>query len=264
MLLLTLAIADDIGSILVIAFVYSTDIHFVALGLAILGFVLLVLMLRLGVRSRLAYGTLAAAIWLGFLKSGVHPTVAGVVFGLLTPARPFVRRRVPLDVVSDLLTRLRGAPPGDAPPAAVEIESPLERLEDLLHPWVAFVVMPVFALANAGVQFGIWELVSPVSLGVVAGLVLGKPIGIVLFSWASVRAGMGRLPEGIDWKAMIGAGFLGGIGFTMSLFIAGLGLDGPLLADAKTGILAGSAISALLGCVLLLVSLPRGAADRPE
>jgi NhaA family Na+:H+ antiporter len=263
-LLLTLAIADDIGSILVIAFAYSTDIHVAVLVLAILGFILLVLLLRLGVRSRIVYGTLAAAIWLGFLKSGVHPTVAGVIWGLLTPARPFVRRRVPFDVVSDLVSRIRGVLPGDAPPPAVEVESPLERLENVLHPWVAFVVMPVFALANAGVQFGSWSLVTPVSLAVVAGLVLGKPIGIVLFSWASVRIGMGRLPGGVNWKAMIGAGCLGGIGFTMSLFVAGLGLEGTLLADAKTGILAGSAISALLGCVLLLAFLPSVAAERRE
>src|SRR5262249_18860394 len=130
-LLLTLAIADDIGSILVIAFAYSTDIHVAVLVLAILGFILLVLLLRLGVRSRIVYGTLAVPIWLGFLKSGVHPTVAGVIFGLLPPPRPFVRRRVPVDVVSDLFTRLRGVRPGDASPPAVEVESPLERLENV-------------------------------------------------------------------------------------------------------------------------------------
>jgi len=258
-LLLTLAIADDIGSILVIAVVYSTDLHFVALGLAVAGFVLLFLLLRLGVRSALVHGTLAAAIWLAFLKSGVHPTVAGVVFGLLTPAEPFVARRVPLDVIGDLYARLRGSVQGDARAGTVEAESPLERLENVLHPWVAFVVMPVFALANAGVQFGTWALVTPISFAVITGLVLGKPIGILLFSWVAVRCRMGRLPDGVNWKGMIGAGCLGGIGFTMSLFIAGLGLEGAQLADAKTGILAGSAISALLGCALLLAFLPRGA-----
>jgi NhaA family Na+:H+ antiporter len=255
-LLLTLAIADDIGSILVIAAAYSAGLNFIALELAAGGLVLMALLLHLGVRNGPVHAALVVGIWLGFLKSGVHPTVAGVLFGLLTPARPAVGRRVLLDVVGDLFARLRGGQP-DAPHTAPEAISPLERLEDVLHPWVAFAIMPLFALANAGVDIGEGMLGTPVALGVVAGLALGKPLGIILFSWASVRLRLTRLPEGVTWKVLIGAGCLGGIGFTMSLFIASLGLEGALLDEAKIGILAGSAVSAALGCVLLLAFLPR-------
>jgi NhaA family Na+:H+ antiporter len=257
-LLLTLAIADDVGAILVIAAVYSTGLNFVALGLAGAGLVVMALLPWLGMRSGPIYAVLVAGIWLGFLKSGVHPTVAGVLFGLLTPARPGVGRRVLLDVVSDLYARLRGVQRG-TPHAAPEAVSPLERLENDLHPWVAFAVMPLFALANAGARIELAALVTPVALAVVAGLVLGKPLGIVLFSWASVRLGMTRLPEGVSWKVLIGAGCLGGIGFTMSLFIDSLAFPGEpdLLDEAKIGILAGSAVSAALGCALLLAFLPR-------
>jgi len=143
------------------------------------------------------------------------------------------------------------------PYAAAKAVSPLERLEDSLHPWVAFAIMPLFALANAGVDIGEGMLWTPVALAVVAGLVLGKPLGIILLSWASVRLRLTRLPEGVTWKVLIGAGCLGGIGFTMSLFIAGLGLEGTMLNEAKIGILTGSAVSAALGCVLLLAFLPR-------
>jgi len=255
-LLLTLAIADDLGAVLVIAAVYTTGLNFFALGLAGAGLGLMALLLWLGVRSGPVYAILVAGVWLGFLKSGVHPTVAGVLFGLLTPTRPGMGRRVFLDVVSDLYARLRGGQRGAAHKAP-EAVSPLERLEATLHPWVAFVIMPLFAAANAGVRIEAAGLATPVALAVAAGLILGKPLGIVLFSWASVRLGATRLPEGVNWKMMVGAGCLGGIGFTMSLFIAGLGLEGTLLDEAKIGILTGSAVSAALGCALLLAFLPR-------
>ncbi len=135
--------------------------------------------------------------------------------------------------------------------------SPLERLEATLHPWVAFVIMPVFALANAGVAVEWSALATPLALAVAAGLILGKPVGIVLFSWASVRMGLTRLPSGVSWWVMVGAGCLGGIGFTMSLFIAGLAFDGALRDEAKIGILAGSLTSGVLGSLLLLAFLPR-------
>jgi NhaA family Na+:H+ antiporter len=257
-LLLTLAIADDIGSVIVIAAAYSSGLAFAALGAAAAGLALVFLLLRAGVRSPPVYAALAAGVWLAFLKSGVHPTVAGVLLGLLTPARPAVGRRMLLDVVGDLYARLRGLPRG-ALPEAPAAESPLERLENLLHPWVAFVIMPVFALANAGVAVEVSAAATPVALAVALGLTVGKPAGIVLFSWAAVRAGACRLPEGVGWKALLGAGCLGGIGFTMALFIAGLALEGPLLDEAKIGILGGSALSAALGVLLLLAFLPRRA-----
>jgi NhaA family Na+:H+ antiporter len=257
-LLLTLAIADDIGSVLVIAIAYSTDISFYALGIAGAGLALVVVLLQLGVRSPPIYFILAAAIWVACVKSGVHPTVAGVVLGLLTPARPLLSRRVLFDVVNDLYSRLSGMHKG-VPLSAPETLSPVERLEGSLHPWVAFVVMPLFALVNAGVKIDPTAVATSMSLAVILGLVVGKPLGIFLFSWASVRIGATRLPEGVNWKVLLGAGCLGGIGFTMSLFIAALALKGDLLTEAKIGILTGSALSAILGCALLVAFLPRKA-----
>jgi len=262
-LLLTLAIADDVGAVLVIAVAYSEGIHLLPLALAAAGLALVPLLLWLGLRSLPVYAVLAAAVWLGFHAAHVHPTVAGVLLGLLTPARPHVGRRVPLDVVGDLYARLRGIQRG-TPPASPEAVSPAERLEAALHPWVAFVVMPVFALANAGVEVELSTLGTPIALAVAAGLVLGKPLGIVLFAWASVRAGVARLPERMNWKVMVGAGCLGGIGFTMSLFIAGLAFkERALLDEAKVGILTGSALSAALGCLLLLAFLRPAATKTP-
>jgi NhaA family Na+:H+ antiporter len=254
-LLLTLAIADDIGSVLVIAIAYSTHISPTSLGLAGAGLSLILLLRWLGVRSVPIYVFIGAAIWLAFLRSGIHPTVAGVLLGLLTPARPLVGGRAPLDVVGDLFTRMRGVQKG-TPETVSEALSPVERLENVLHPWVAFGIMPLFALANAGVRIKFGVLATPLALAVVAGLVLGKPLGIVLFSWASVRMGVCRLPERVNWKVMVGAGCLAGIGFTMSLFIAGLALEGVLLDESKVGILAGSTVSAALGCLLLAATLP--------
>lgn len=253
-LLLSLAIADDIGAVLVIAVAYSGAIGTGPLAAAAAGFGLVVLLRWLGVRSVAVYCVIGAGIWYAVLKSGVHPTVAGVALGLLTPARPLIGRGILVDAVGELYDRLRGIQQGE-PQEAPEATSPAERLEHALHPWVAFLIMPVFALANAGVRVEPSALTTPVALAVVAGLALGKPIGIVFFSWLSVRLGLTRLPRGVDWRAMFGAGCLGGIGFTMSFFIAGLALRGDLLDDAKIGILAGSAISAALGCLLLVMSL---------
>ncbi|QEH35274.1 Na(+)/H(+) antiporter NhaA [Aquisphaera giovannonii] len=260
-LLLTLAIADDIGAVLVIAVAYSGQLDLGTLALAGAGLGLVPLLRWLGVRSATVHAALGAAIWLGFLKSGVHPTVAGVLLGLLTPTRPPTGRGLVLDVIHDLNGRLRGIRRG-TPEETPELASPAERLEHALHPWVAFAIMPLFALANAGVRVEAQALATPIALAVAAGLVLGKPIGIVLFSALSVRMGWARLPDGVDWRAMIGAGCLGGIGFTMSLFIAGLALDGPLLDEAKIGVLVGSAASAILGCLLLIAFLPSRAPGR--
>jgi NhaA family Na+:H+ antiporter len=263
-LLLTLAIADDIGAVLVIAAVYSGQIALGPITLAGAGLGLILILRWLGVRSVMVYAVLGAGLWLAFQESGVHPTVAGVLLGLLTPARPLVGRGILVDVVGDLYARLRGIQRG-TPQATPEATSPVERLEHALHPWVAFIIMPVFALANAGVKIEAHALSSPVALAVAAGLVLGKPSGIILLSYTSVRLGWTRLPEGVDWRMMLGAGCLGGIGFTMSLFIAGLALEGPLLEEAKFGILAGSAVSATLGCMLLMAFLPRRpGVSRPE
>jgi Na+:H+ antiporter, NhaA family len=266
-LLLSLAIVDDIGAVLVIAIFYSNNLSFLALGLGAAGFGLLFLLRRLGVRSVAVYVFLGAAIWLAFLKSGVHPTIAGVLLGLCTPSRPWVSVERLGAVMAGVRQRLDGGPGSAAVEhnetlgrlvlAAREAVSPLERLEELLHPWVAFVIMPLFALANAGVRIVPADIASPVALAVALGLLLGKPLGIWLFSVAAVRLGVARLPAGVDRKVLLGGGCLGGIGFTMALFIAHLALHDDLLESGKIGILAGSTVSAVVGCGLLVCLLRR-------
>lgn len=269
-LLLSLAIADDIGAVLVIALFYSSDISTTPLIWAGVGFALVVLFNRIGVRRVPVYVFIGAGIWLAFLKSGIHPTVAGVLLGLLTPASAWVGDRALMDYLNWAFRRIRGEDASllstDARPlltdlrvASEEVLSPLERLEIALHPWVAFVIMPVFALANAGVSIKLSALSDPVALAVAAGLTLGKPVGILVSCWLSVMVGLARLPEGVNWKAMVGAGCLAGIGFTMSIFIAGLALEGDMLDAGKLGTLTGSAASAVLGFVLLTRFLPRHA-----
>lgn len=266
-LLLSLAIADDIGAVLVIAVFYSTDISFVALGAAAVGLAAVCGLNLLGVRRVAVYVLVGLAVWLAFLKSGVHPTVAGVLLGLLTPARPWIGDRTLSQVLRDTQQRLRGEDDGavehhhkplldQLQTAAREAISPLERLESALHPWVAFGIMPLFALANAGVVVQPAAVSHPIAWAVAAGLVIGKPVGIVLLSWLAVRVGIARLPGGVDWKTMVGAGCLAGIGFTMSLFIASLALEGTQLDAAKVGTLAGSTASAALGMFLLVRYLP--------
>jgi len=262
-LLLTLAVADDMGAVLVIAVAYSGPLGLVALAWAAAGLGLVVLMRFAGIQSFAVYTVVGAGVWYAVLNSGVHPTVAGVILGLLTPTIPMTRRGLLRDALADLRDRLRGAREG-SPRPGLDAASPAERLETALHPWVAFAIMPIFALANAGVRVDPSALTTPVAMAVAAGLVLGKPIGIVLFSWLSVRAGVTRLPAGVDWRAMIGAGCLGGIGFTMSLFIAGLALQSDLLDDAKIGILVGSTISAILGCAILIAALPSRPGSNPN
>lgn len=264
-LLLTLAIVDDIGAVIVIAVFYTADPTPILLVPAVIGFGVILLCRQLGVRSTAVYVILGAGIWLAFLKSGVHPTVAGVLLGLLTPARSwFTEESVALVAegvgqvlrydgsASDRIRRQSEAA-RLLMLTAHETRAPLERLETAFHPWVAFFIMPVFALANAGVRVDLNALGHPVALAVAVGLVVGKPVGIFAVSWLAVRLGLARLPTGVNWKILFAAGCLAGVGFTMSLFIAGLALDEDLLSVGKVGILAGSIVSAALGCALLLM-----------
>lgn len=266
-MLMSLAIADDIGAILLIAIFYSAGISWLALGAAAAGFGLTYLFNRIGVRPVSIYILIGAGIWLAFLKSGVHPTVAGVLLGFLTPSKAFVGTAGFPNVLTNVLQRLVTSADERAPKhrqraltrvvtVAREGTSPLERLEFALHPWVAFLIMPLFALANAGVSIEVAGLGSPVALAVATGLVLGKPVGILAFSWIATRVRFARLPSDVDWKILLGAAWLCGIGFTMSIFIAGLALPENLLDEGKTGTLVGSTISAVLGCVVLFLSLP--------
>jgi NhaA family Na+:H+ antiporter len=262
LLLLTIAVVDDIGAIVVIAVFYTDTIDLEALLIAVglLGVMLAMRLVRIW--SIWAYVAVGTAAWLATLESGVHPTLVGVAIGLLTPASSLLREEVArgyarealLDQKLDAeeLYRLRFL--------MRESVSMVERLQSQLHPVSSYVVLPVFALANAGVALGGGALAdsvgSPVALGVVAGLVVGKPVGIVLAAAIAVRLGLGRLPQGVGWRMVAGLGAVGGIGFTVSLFIAGLSFPGDelLTGDAKVGILAGSLLSAVVGVLLLLVA----------
>ncbi len=266
--LLALAIADDIGAILVIALAYSGSISAVALLFAALGLMCIFSMNKLGVRSIAAYTIVGIGIWLAMYRSGIHPTIAGVVLGLVTPGRAWIAPASLLETLMGAVDRLDGkidrAHSQDHPQligtlaaTAHETISPLERLEHALHPWVAFAIMPTFALANAGVPLEGSVANHAVAHSVAAGLAIGKPLGIVLFSWLAIRIGVAQLPVNVSWAALIGAGCLGGIGFTMSLFIAGLALEGTMLEAGKVGTLAGSTISAVLGFCLLTTFLPK-------
>jgi NhaA family Na+:H+ antiporter len=265
-MLLTLAIADDIFAILVIALGYSAGIRWPWLGAALSGLAIVYLSRKAGVRSFGVFTVLAFAVWYAFHESGIHATVAGVALGLLTPARNYVTDamyRQVLDRAGDELHGSNGAPPSDLPARLRRIQwltreviSPLEYLLNALHPWVAFGIMPLFAFANAGVPVRLGDLGEPVALAIMYGLVLGKPIGIVVASWLAVTLRIAERPTGVGWPAIIGAGCLGGIGFTMALFIAGLALQDALLDMAKIGVLAASLISAVLGMLLLRVTLP--------
>jgi len=270
-LLLSLAIADDIGAILVIAIGYTAEIHATALVLGFLGFGLTFLLARLGVRSFLVYTVVGVFVWGCFHASGVHATIAGVVLGLMTPARNAVRPERLSEFMERSASFLRGEGWEKLPHrseevrrmqrAAREVVSPLEYLEGLLHPWVGFLIMPVFALANAGVAFELADLGNPVALAVGAGLVIGKPVGVVLFSFLAVRLGLARLPEGLGWGVLAGGGFLAGIGFTMALFIGELALAGEAREAAKVGILGASALAAVIGMLLLVRLLPAARDD---
>ncbi len=272
-ILLSLAIVDDIGAIIVIVLGYSAGLDVMALVLGFAGLGLIAVCLWMGLRSLLVYVLLGVLVWVAFHESGVHATIAGVLLGFLTPTQPRVSEgqfAQILDRVSDLF---HGGGWADATHRAEKINrmrlfarqtvSPLEYLEGTLHPWVGFVIMPVFALANAGVPFQFSDLTQPIALAVIAGLLLGKPIGIVLFSWLAVRAGLASLPQGVGWKAMVGGGFLAGIGFTMALFIADLALEDALLDVAKIGVLGASLTAAVIGFALLSAWLPRPAKETP-
>lgn len=263
--LLTLAIVDDIGAIVVIAFFYSGG---VAMGPLLAAAVLIgaiVGVQRLDVRSAVVYVALGLGVWLAFHESGVHPTIAGVILGLLTPALPFQRpRAVSAEAVRTAATTVDDPEPPDADSPqwlrlamlSREAVSPLARAEAALHPWTSYAVIPLFALANAGVRLSAEALrdamTSPVSLGVVLGLVAGKILGITLASALAVRTGLGRLPSGCGWRHVVGVSAVAGVGFTVSLFIAELAFGAPAVAaEAKVGIFAASLIAGALGFAVL-------------
>jgi NhaA family Na+:H+ antiporter len=274
------AIVDDLGAVLVIAFFYTAELKLGYLGAAAVLLAALVVLSRAGVRRTWPYAVLGIALWVCFLKSGVHATVAGVLLAFTIPARRLIdapeyheRAQLLLGEFAEDVRPGRSEPTTDQRDALHSLEkateqlfTPLTRLEHALHPWVAFVIMPVFALANAGVALGAGAggLGDPVTLGVTLGLLLGKQAGILGASWLAVKAGLAALPSGVGWGALWGVAVLCGIGFTMSLFIAGLAFEDPALLDsAKVGILVGSILSGVLGA-LALVLFSRPGAGRAE
>jgi len=274
--LTALAIADDLGAVAVIALYYTEKINLVALVVAIVLLGALFLAIRFNVRRIGVLLVLMIAVWLAVFASGVHATIAGILLAMVIPVRPVVSpKQFILDAEADLeraRNRIQSGScivtdrehleavesihvrAGDTLPAGL-------MLEHALHPIQVWLILPLFALANAGVALG-GELgailASPLALGVIVGLVIGKPVGIAVMSWAVVRTGRGALPSGVSWAQVVGAGCLAGIGFTMSLFVSDLAFnDETLITAAKIGILAASLTSGIVGFAILSRTLPK-------
>ncbi len=269
--LLTLAIVDDIGAILVIALFYSGSVSTGALAVGLVGLVAIVILRRMDIRSGPLYLALGIGVWLAVFESGVHATIAGVALAFVTPAVAIQRPRAVSDEARRVADETEDDPPhpdADAPQwlhlagLTREAVSPLARLEHMLHPWTSFAIVPAFALANAGVRIRSSELDAAslrISAGVVAGLVLGKTLGITLAALAAVRLRIAPLPPGVSRLHVLGVASLGGIGFTVSLFIAGLAFtDVPLLDASKLGILAGSVSAGIIGGLILVAAKRSG------
>ncbi len=236
-LLLSIAIVDDVIAILIIAVFYASSLSFLWVAISIVGFGIVLIMQRVGVNHIWPYWVVGAFIWVAVLSSGVHATIAGVILGLMTPAHPIEGRHV------------------------------LEDLEYRLHPWTSFLIVPLFALANAGVFLGggiIGEaVVDPLFIGIAVGLVVGKLVGITGAILLARRFGLGEVPAGVNTGHILGVGALGGIGFTVSIFITGLAFDSnELIEIAKLGIFTGSLIAALLGIAILLFNTRPGKSPR--
>jgi len=278
-LLLALAIIDDIGAILVIAVFYSSAFAFSGLLIGAAGIIGVLLMRGLGVRHAAAYIVPGVVLWAGILKTGVHPTIAGVILGLLTPVRPWFGAGGFLvaagSAIDDFRRRAAGAhdqhelldPLARISEARREAMAPVVRIEAALHPWVAYGIMPLFALANAGVSLHGVDLRAPltsgIALGVVGGLLVGKPLGIISACFLAERLGIAARPRGATWRGVALVGVVAGIGFTMAIFIAGLAFPDPAaLGAAKLAVLAASALAGVVALGAGRVLLP--AAPPPE
>ncbi len=268
--LVALAIVDDLGAVLVIAFFYTSDLSWIALGVAAGFFVSLIVANRMGIRRPAVYVVLGIGLWVAFLQSGIHATLAGVLLALTIPSGRKMGAYAFMAVGRDLVYKYMGATEPsqkglthDQERAVYELEvackdvsSPMERMERALSGWINFLIMPFFAFANAGVSFVggdiIAALTSNVTLGIIFGLFVGKQLGVFLFSWAAVKIGVAAMPSNSTWKQFFGVSILAGIGFTMSLFIANLAFDeGAVLDNAKIGILVASLIAGITGWFLL-------------
>ncbi|MGF6395424.1 Na+/H+ antiporter NhaA [Pseudomonas plecoglossicida] len=275
--LLALAIIDDIIAVLIIAFFYTGGLDYSGFAVAAVGLLLVIGLQKIGVGSAYAYVVPGAIVWLGVLMTGAHPTLAGVILGLMTPVRSMPLGQRPVEAISRVTDELLGrakAPESDSSSlnsplkqlrlAQRELVPPVTRVQTSLHPWVAYGIMPVFALANAGVSLSGIDLSAAgpywVMIAVAAALVVGKPLGIVLVSWLMVRLGWCALPDGVTWRSITLIGLLAGIGFTMSIFIANLAFADPgALGAAKLGVLSGSVVAAVLGLAWGILSLRKAA-----
>lgn len=268
--LTALAIVDDLGAVLVIALFYTSDLHLAALGWAAVVVVALLGLNRGGVRASLPYAMLGVVLWLLFLKSGVHATLSGVVLALTIPARVYLNPREFLNAARGALVDFEASCVGgerelisEEKTAALNqlgslsdgVQMPLERIENSLHPYVTFGIMPIFALANAGVALGSsasGALREPLAWGIALGLLVGKPVGIFLASLVAIKTRVAERPRGVAMRHLLAAGCLGGIGFTMSLFITDVAFDSDAqIASAKVAILIASALSGVAGYLML-------------
>lgn len=262
--MLSLAIVDDLGAIIVVALGYGKELDLFYIVAALSGFVVIKAMSLIGIRSIALFFIVGGVIWLLVDVSGLHPTVTGVILGLMTPTTKWVSD----DRLHVIMDSVVAYPPGDhwsgdtidrkvlktAEAAAREALSPVERLELVLHPWVGFVVMPLFAFANAGIPLTTVNFPTAIGMAVFIGFVVGKPIGVCLFSWLAVRLKLAILPPDLPWLMIVGGSMLAGIGFTMAIFIANLAYTAEYINEAKLGILSASLFSALVGLILLRVA----------
>ncbi|WP_316809372.1 Na+/H+ antiporter NhaA [Pedobacter agri] len=264
-----LAVADDLGAVMVIAFFYTDHVNFAALGIAGIFLLALIIGNKMGVRNSTFYLLIGICVWIGFLLSGVHATIAGVLVAFTIPAMTRIDENVYSNNLRKLSYEFEKEIPSNSTLTTPEqhrtiqhvktlslaAETPLQKIEHALHPWVAFIIMPLFALANSGILIGsdfFSSIINPVTLGVTSGLIIGKFTGILLFTWIMVKTGIGVLPDQANWKHIMGIALLAGVGFTMSLFISGLAFKDPVFVQqGKYGILIASVLAGLGGYLFL-------------
>ena len=268
--LVALATVDDIGAVLVIALFYSSELSMSNLGIGFILLSVLAIANWMGVRNMLFYAIIGiGGVWLAFLLSGVHATIAGVLVAFTIPSRTKIDQNEYSSSVNALMTRFDSETPVKGPimtskqhqiieeiqATSRNAQTPLQKLEGALHPWVAFLVIPLFALSNAGVVIGsdfFEQIINPVTIGIMLGLVVGKLVGVVLFTWIFVKARIAPLPDRVNWMHIVGVAFIAGVGFTMSLFITNLAFTEQYMIDqAKYGILGASLIAGVLGFLAL-------------
>lgn len=286
--LTTLAVVDDIGGILVIAIFYSTSINWILLLWALGCIIILLAGAKLGMQSKMFYAFFGTLVWFFFLNAGIHPTIAGVIVAFTVPAKPVYAPKNYVKTIrknigyfaseNDETLNTKTILDKDQMNWLKEIESasdkvisPLQDMEDTLHPLVNYIIVPLFAFANAGIYFGdleIGQVFEGISLAIIVSLVAGKFLGIFFFSWATIKLKLAPMPEGGTWSRLAAISILGGIGFTVSLFIANLSFDmgdpyhSVLLNNSKLGILIGSLLAGLLGWLMLYFTLPRNAQNQ--